>query len=149
TIVRPDAISVLLQTAERYPETGVVSPRLEWPDGTPQESCFRDLSPISEFIDAARTGPITAALKRFDVPLPVSDTLVRPQWTAFACVLVPHQLLQQIGLLDDHFFMYFEDVEFCRRTRKAGWEIIHNPQAKVIHLRDGSSRFHQKVSERK
>lgn len=60
TIVRPGAIAKLLATAESNRKAGIISPRLEWPDGTPQESCFRYLSPMSEFIGAARTGPITA-----------------------------------------------------------------------------------------
>lgn len=149
TIVRPGAIATLLQTAETWPEAGIVSPRLEWLDGTPQESCFRYLSPLSELIDAARTGPVTAALARFTVPLPVSDTIVRPDWTSFACVLVGRGLLNQIGLMDEGFFMYFEDVEFCRRARKAGWDIVHNPKARVVHLRGGSSPVKQRTLERK
>ena len=149
TIVRPGAIGILLQTAEGRPDAGIVSPRLEWPDGTPQESCFRYLSPMSEFIDAAQTGPITEALNRFNVPLPVSDTIVHPHWTSFACVLLRHKLLNKIGFMDDGFFMYFEDIEFCRRARKAGWAIVHNPKARVVHLRGGSSPVKQRALERK
>lgn len=48
TIVRPGAIQTLLVALEQYPEAGLFSPRLEWPDGTPQISCFRDHSPLSE-----------------------------------------------------------------------------------------------------
>src|SRR5580700_624507 len=75
TIVRPGAMARLLQTADGSPNAGIVSPRLEWPDAVPQVSCFRYLSPMSELIGSAQTGPITAVLKRFDVPLPVSDTI--------------------------------------------------------------------------
>lgn len=149
TIVRPEAIAIMLQTAEGHPKAGLVSPRLEWPDGTPQESCFRYLSPVSEFINAAQTGPIVSAFNRFNVPLPASDTSVHPDWTSFACVLVRHELVNEIGMMDDRFFMYFEDIEFCRRARKAGWEIVHNPKARVVHLRGGSSPVKQRALERK
>ena len=149
TIVRPEAIATLLQTAESHPEAGIVSPRLEWPDGTPQESCFRYLSPMSELIGAAHTGPITAILKRFDVPLPVSDTMVKPDWTSFACVLIRREVVNDIGLMDDGYFMYFDDVDYCRRARKAGWDILHNPKARVVHLRGGSSPVKQRTLERK
>jgi hypothetical protein len=149
TIVRPEAIAILLRTAESYPKAGLVSPRLEWPDGTPQESCFRYLSPVSEFIEAAQTGPITAFLNGFRVPSPVSDMVVHPNWTSFACVLVRHDVLGQIGPMDEGFFMYFEDVEFCRRARKAGWDIVHNPKARVVHLRGGSSPVKKNALERK
>jgi len=149
TIVRPDAIATLLATADAHPEAGLVSPRLEWRDAVPQESCFRYLSPASELVDAAQTGLITAALNRFNVPLPVSASIVRPQWTSFACVLVRHKVLDEVGLMDEGFFLYFEDVEFCRRARKAGWEIIHNPKARVVHLRGGSSPVKQRALEGK
>jgi hypothetical protein len=149
TIVRPGAIAVLLETASKYSRAGVISPRLEWPDATPQQSCFRQPSPFSELIDAARTGAVTATFARFNVPLPVSDGIVRPEWTSFACVLVRRDTLNEIGLMDDGFFMYFEDAEFCRRVRDAGWDIVHNPVARVVHLRGGSSPVKQKMLDRK
>jgi N-acetylglucosaminyl-diphospho-decaprenol L-rhamnosyltransferase len=149
TIVRPGAIAILLETAQTHRQAGIVSPRLEWPDGVPQESCFRFLSPMSEFIGAARTGPITALLRKFNFVLPLSDAIVKPDWTSFACVLVRHGMVEDIGLMDDGFFMYFEDVEYCRRARKAGWEIVHNPKARVVHLRGGSSPVKRRTLERK
>jgi len=149
TIVRPGAIAILLETADRNPGAGLVSPRLEWPDAGPQQSCFRYLTPVSEFIDAAKTGPVTALFKDYVVAMPVSETMVNPQWTSFACVLVRGDVVRQIGLMDEGFFMYFEDVEYCRRARAAGWEIIHNPKAHVVHLRGGSSPVKQRVMERK
>jgi N-acetylglucosaminyl-diphospho-decaprenol L-rhamnosyltransferase len=149
TIVRPQAIDRLLETADSHPEAGLISPRLEWADEVPQQSCFRYPSPISEFIDVARTSLITTMFKRFDVPLPVSDIVVHPDWTSFACVLVRHRVVDKIGLMDDGFFMYFEDIEFCRRARNAGWVIIHDPEARVVHLRGGSSPVKQRVIERK
>ena len=139
TIVRPGAIEQLVAIAKCYPRAGIISPRLEWPDGTPQESCFRDHTPVSELINAARTGPITNALKKYDVPMPVSSAAVRPQWTSFACVLLRRSMLEEIGLMDECFFMYYEDAALCRRARSFGWEVLHDPTAKVVHLRGGSS----------
>jgi hypothetical protein len=149
TIVRPDAIRILLQTADGNVEAGIVSPRLEWPDSVPQESCFRYLSPVSELIDAARTGVVTAALKAFDVPIPATDTMLHPQWTSFACVLVRHEVVSDIGLMDEGYFMYFDDVDYCMRARKAGWNVLYNPNARVVHLRGGSSPVKQRTLERK
>ena len=78
-------------------------------------------------------------LSRYIVALPVQTQIARPEWTSFACVLVRDEVFQQVGLLDDGYFMYFEDVEFCHRARKVGWEIVHDPAARVVHLRGGSS----------
>jgi len=139
TIVRPGAIKLLVQTLTDNPSIGIVSPRLEWPDERPQESCFRFHRPINELLRSACTGPITRLFKRYEVPISVAENLSYPEWTSFACVLIRRQVFEDIGLLDEEFFMYFEDVDFCKRAREAGWNIIHNPEAHVVHLRGGSS----------
>ncbi|MCR4303446.1 MAG: glycosyltransferase family 2 protein [Gallionella sp.] len=139
TLIRPGAIHIILDTALRYPEAGLVSPRLEWPDGAGQESCFRFPKPFSEMISASQTGLVAWLLSRYIVAMPVQTQIARPQWTSFACVLVKDEVFQQVGLMDDGYFMYFEDAEFCYRARKAGWKIVHNPEAHVVHLRGGSS----------
>jgi N-acetylglucosaminyl-diphospho-decaprenol L-rhamnosyltransferase len=139
TALRGGAIDSLMDAATRHPEAGIVSPRLEWPDGTPQESCFRDHSPIGELIGAARTRHISGLFRKSIVALPVADHEVRPEWTSFAAVLVRREALETAGMLDEGFFLYFEDCEFCYRARRAGWAIVHVPQARVVHLRGGSS----------
>lgn len=149
TLVRPGAIECLLDAARRFPDVGLFSPRLEWPDGAGQSSCFRFHSPASEFIAASQSGPVERLLKNYTVALPVQEQPMRPQWTSFACVLIRQEVFDRIGLLDDGYFMYFEDVEFCYRARKAGWEIVHWPLARVVHLRGGSSKVKENTRQRK
>lgn len=149
TIVREGAIAQLLNALETYPEAGIISPRLEWPDGTPQISCFRYHSPISELIKAAATGPVTKILSPYNVPIPVSNTPFEPQWISFACVLIRKAVIDQIGLMDEGYFMYFDDTDYCRRARDAGWKILYYPQARVVHLRGGSGTVKTEIATRK
>ena len=149
TIVRPDAIELLVKILRENPQMGMASPRLEWPDGTPQESCFKFYKPINELIRSAATGLITRLLKRYDVPLTVSSHVSYPEWTSFACVLIRRKVFEDIGLLDEDYFMYFEDVDFCKRARDAGWNIIHNPNAHVVHLRGGSSPVKSQAAQKR
>ena len=149
TIVRSGAINSLLQAMADHPEAGIISPRLEWADGTPQISCFRYRSPVSEMIESAQTGIITKRLKSYDVPIPVSDTPFQPEWTSFACVLIRREVIEQIGLMDEDYFMYFEDIAYCRKARNAGWKILHFPEARVVHLRGGSGSVKVDVALRK
>ena len=149
TIVRPGAIATLLSTLESHPEAGLVSPRLEWPDATPQISCFRYHSPLSELIDSAATGPVTSLLSRCDVPIAVSDAPMEPDWTSFACVLIRKAVIEQVGLMDEGYFMYYDDVDYCRQARDAGWDILHNPAARVVHLRGGSGSVKSDLAKRK
>ena len=149
TLVRAGAINSLLKAMQAHPDAGIVSPRLEWLDGKPQISCFRYGSPASELINAAATGPITKLLKNYDVPIPVSDYPIEPQWTSFACVLIRSEAIKQVGLMDEGYFMYFEDIDYCRRVRNAGWKILHWPEARVIHLRGGSGSVKADLAARK
>jgi GT2 family glycosyltransferase len=149
TIVRPGAIASLEKALESNPEAGLISPRLEWPDETPQISCFRYHSWMSELISTAATGPITKLFGVYDVPIPVSDTPFEPEWTSFACVLIRRKVIEQIGLMDEGYFMYFDDVDYCRQARDAGWKVLHWPEARVVHLRGGSGSVKSDMAARK
>jgi N-acetylglucosaminyl-diphospho-decaprenol L-rhamnosyltransferase len=139
TLVRPGAISELLEGASQYPQAGLIAPRLEWSDRTPQISCFRDHGPIAELIHGSQTGPLACLLRVWQVPVAVSDRPMRCDWVSFACVLIRHEVLERVGLLDEGYFMYFEDADYCRRARRAGFEVLYWPQSRVVHLRGGTS----------
>ncbi|MEB2345457.1 MAG: glycosyltransferase family 2 protein [Deltaproteobacteria bacterium] len=147
--VRPGAIAELLRAAGGRARAGIVSPRLEWPDGTAQISCFRFRSPASELIEAAGTSVVTRLLSRWDVPLPVSDAPLSPAWTSFACVLLHREVLETLGPMDDGYFMYFDDVDYCRRAWRSGFEVLHWPAARVVHLRGGTSPLKAAIAARR
>lgn len=149
TLVRKGAISLLLEAAQKDKSAGLLSPRLEWLDGTPQESCFRFHSPISELISSASTGLITRLFDKFNVPQLVSEQPDYYDWTSFACVLVKADVFKEIGLMDDGYFMYFEDIAFAYQVKKAGWKVLNIPDAHVVHLRGGSSPVKSQAKLRK
>ena len=149
TLVRSGAIRIILDTAIRFPDAGMISPRLEWLDGTGQESCFRFPSPFSELSDASDTGMIDRFFGKYIVAMPVQTQIALPEWTSFACVLIKDDVFRQVGLLDEGYFMYYEDIEFCHRARQAGWTIVHNPAAHVVHLRGGSSSVKEQTRKKK
>ena len=134
TIVRPGAVSSLLRALHEHPEAGIISPQLEWPDGIPQVNCRRYLSPVSEFLSAAATGPLARLLQRYGVSLPFSNRPCEPEWLCFASALIRREVIQQVGLLDEGYFNYFDDVDYCRRARRAGWRVLSWPEARVVHL---------------
>ncbi len=148
TLLREQAISTLLLTAKDKPTFGLISPRLEWPDSTPQISCFRFHRPISELINAAGTSIITRLFQRWDVPIPIQKTPFSPEWTSFACVLIKAEVFKSIGEMDEGYFLYYEDTDFCKLANDAGWKTWHNPTARVVHLRGGSSDVKDKQSKK-
>ncbi|WP_193162931.1 glycosyltransferase family 2 protein [Microbulbifer hainanensis] len=149
TRVRPGAIHRLLEAASKNPECGLLGPRLEFPNGEPQESFFRQHGAASELMRGAQLSLLSRVLNRYVVALTVDDHESTIEWTSFACVLIRGEVLTKIGLLDEGYFMYFEDAEFCRRAVNAGWKIMHDPRARVVHLRGGSSPVKDRLVRRK
>ncbi len=142
SIVQPGALQELYRASREHPDVGILGPRLEGEDGEVQQSAFAARTPIGEFLQAADTGPLSRLLRRFEVVLPLSQEPREVEWASFACVLLRRELIDQIGLLDDGYFMYFEDVDYSRRARKAGWKVLYWPRAVVVHLQGGSSPVH-------
>jgi N-acetylglucosaminyl-diphospho-decaprenol L-rhamnosyltransferase len=139
TIVRPGAIASLRDAMRRRPDAGIIAPRLEAPDGTPQDSAFRAPTPATELIRAARTGLVTRLLRRHDVVLPREEEPAEAEWVAFACVLIRSEVVERIGPLDEGYFMYFEDIDYCRRAREAGFKVLYWPLSRVAHIAGASS----------
>jgi GT2 family glycosyltransferase len=148
TLVRPGALSTLLESMRAQPEVGLLGPRLEGPDGAAQESCFRFHSPWSELMAAAATGPISRLLQRHEIALPAAEAPQDAPWISFACVMIRAAALREIGPLDEGYFMYFEDVDYCRRAWEKGWRVRYEPASRVVHLRGGSSPVKRAFAER-
>jgi GT2 family glycosyltransferase len=139
TIVHAGALSALTNALARDERIGLVGPRLEWPGGELQPSCFRYISPLSELLSAAKTGPLSRLLSSKEVLLerPEGDDAV--EWISFACVLIRREVFESVGLLDENYFMYYEDVDYSRRAREHGWKIAWETGARVTHLRGGTT----------
>ncbi len=149
TLVRPGAIGSMLQALHDNPKTGIVGVRLEWPNGEAQVSTFRYRTPISEFLGAAATGPLTKLFSGSETSMPVRDEPFEPEWVSFACCLIRKTVIDDIGLMDEGYFMYFEDIDTCRRAKKAGHGVLYWPNAHVVHLRGGTSSVKQNAAQRK
>lgn len=137
-VLRPGFTRAILDAAEANPKAGLIAPQIETDDGDIQVSCFRFHGLINEFIRGANIGPIAKLLARHVVALnpPVDPSQI--EWASFACILLRANMIDQIGLMDDGYFLYFEDSDYCLRARRAGWPIHHAPQAVAVHFRGGS-----------
>jgi GT2 family glycosyltransferase len=152
TVVRRGACGALVRFLENNPKTGITGSRLEDPDGTPQVSAFRDHSIISEFLSGLRLGVVSKILQRWLVAqTPVPEIPMQTDWISGASMMIRKEVFEDVGLLDEKFFMYFEEVDFCIRAREKGWECWHVPESRVIHLvgaASGISDNRKKASRR-
>jgi N-acetylglucosaminyl-diphospho-decaprenol L-rhamnosyltransferase len=139
TYPRPGAVEELLRAAERSPGYGMLGPRLEDEDGTVQVSAFRFHTPLAELDQAIAVAPLSRMLRKHTVSVAPSDSSEPAEWLSFACILIRREVLEAVGYMDDGYFMYFEDDDFCRMAAQHGYSCLRWPAARVVHLRGKSS----------
>ena len=149
TIVCDGAIVTIMNTLVEHPEIHMLGPRLQWPDGQHQISTFRYRTPITEMLYASRLGILGRAFPNHVVARSLDEWTKGLDWASFACIAIRREVIDQIGLLDESYFMYFEDMAYCRKATMAGFCIAYQPEAQVIHLRGGSSPVKEATRQKK
>jgi N-acetylglucosaminyl-diphospho-decaprenol L-rhamnosyltransferase len=134
TIVRPGAFKALVDFMDAHPQAGIAGSRLENPDGSPQHSAFRFQSIASEFDRGLRLGLVSWLLRPWNVCLPIPDRPTQAPWVSGASLMIRADLLQNLGLLDEGYFTYFDDIDLCLNARRAGWPTWYVPESRVVHL---------------
>jgi GT2 family glycosyltransferase/glycosyltransferase involved in cell wall biosynthesis len=137
----PGALEALLEAAIAHPRAGLVVPRLEQPDGTLEHSCF----PFPSLRVAALTAVggyrwlAPGLSERWCLPGAFDHRQARPvPWAVGAAWLWRREAVDDVGGLDERFFMYAEDIDWCRRARARGWEVRLEPAAVVRHVGNAS-----------
>ncbi len=149
TVVHRGALSTLVGAALALPRAGIVGSALEEPDGTPQASAFRFLSVLGDFENAVRLGVVTRLLARSTIVLPRPASRSKVDWVSGACMLVRRKLFDEIGLLDEGFFLFCEETDFCLRAARHGWETWFEPRSRVVHLAGQSTGFNPSAPGRR
>jgi N-acetylglucosaminyl-diphospho-decaprenol L-rhamnosyltransferase len=139
TLVHSGALDALLSFLQTHPRAGAAGARLLNSDGTLQPACHPMLTPGREFW---RLSFLDSILPRATYPMTRWDTATprRVEVIKGACLLVRRAALDQVGVLDDSYFMYTEEVDLCYRLAEAGWELWYVPAAVVTHFGEASSR---------
>lgn len=139
TLVPPGALDTLMAALERTPGAGIAGPRLVDGDGQPELSFGRMISPLNEWRQKRRT------------PDWIARETAREQfvdWVSGACLLARRLDAEAAGLLDERFFLYTEDVDFCHAVRRLGRKVLFTPSAEVTHLRGRSRASLPEASQR-
>lgn len=142
TRVVHDALTVLLDYAETHPELGVVGPQLRYGDGSLQPSRRRFPTLMTALMESTlfhQWWPRNPWAQRYIMADTPDDLAQEVDWVVGACMLVRREAFEQVGLLDESFFMYSEELDWCRRIAAAGWRVAYLPQAVVLHYEGQSS----------
>lgn len=136
----PNTLQGLISFLEAHPNASAAGGDLRLEDGTPQTSAFRFPGVLSEFETYAKIGLITRALHRHRVSIPGPvDRPLQVDWICGASMMIRTRDLMQAGLFDERFFLYFEEVELCKRLSSKGRPIHYVPGLEVIHISGAST----------
>ena len=139
TVVLADALQVLVDFLDAHPEAGAAGSRVLNPDGSLQTSCYVTPTLGREFVrlfHLERIFPESSyRMERWDTGVSRRVEIIQGD-----CLLLRKAALDQVGLLDEEFFIYSEDVDLCHRLQQASWKLYWVPQAQVIHYGGQSTR---------
>jgi hypothetical protein len=133
------SLARLVAFLDSHPEWGLAGSHIHGTDGTSQVAAFRFPSLLSEFESSAGVGLLTKLLRKYVVSLPVPQTDCEVDWISGTSMLIRRSTFEQAGLFDEGFFLYFEEVDFCRSARKAGLRSCFVADAPITHLGGAST----------
>ncbi|WP_225938200.1 glycosyltransferase family 2 protein [Leptothermofonsia sichuanensis] len=134
TEVRPHALKTLVTFMEDHPDVGIAGSGIEAGDGTPWRFAFRFPSILSELDDGLRLGIVSRLLARWVVTQAMTDQPQPVDWLPGASMMIRRQVFDTIGLMDEGYFLYYEETDFCLQAKRAGWSCWYVPQSRIMHI---------------
>ncbi len=142
TEIEGDALAEMMRYLDEHPRVGGLGPALRYPDGALQSSRRRFPTLATAFCESTllhQWFPNNRVARRYHLADRPADVAQPVDWLVGAALMIRREAWQQVGPLDEGFFMYFEELDWCRRCRAAGWEIHYLPSAGIIHYEGKSS----------
>lgn len=143
TVVLDNAIAKTVAFADANPEGAVIGCRILYPDKTLQTSCFMFPSLLNLLLSATYMYKLFPASKLFgreNMTWWARDDAREVDVVTGCFMLVRREALEQVGVMDEQFFMYGEETDWCYRFKKAGWKCLFSPSGSIIHIHGASSK---------
>ncbi|HOX86831.1 MAG TPA: glycosyltransferase [bacterium] len=144
TIIQEDTFSVLLDFVATHPDAGAVGCKILNPDGTLQLACRRSFPTpwvaFSKIVGLAKLFPKSRLFGRYNLTYLDPDQAAPVDALSGSFMLVRRETIDKVGCLDESFFMYGEDLDWCYRIQQAGWQNYYCPQTQIIHFKGESSK---------
>lgn len=138
TIVHPGAFDRLVEFLQAHPQVGICGPKVLNSDGSLQMPCRRGESRpwavFSYFLGLSRLFPHSKLFGGYLLNYLPEDEIHAVDGVSGSCMLIRAEVIKRIGYLDERFFAYQEDADFCFRARQAGWEVYYVPTAQITHF---------------
>lgn len=145
--VNKHTFNTLYTWMNENPDIGIASPKVLNGDGTLQMQCRRSFARpwdvLSYFLGLHRLFPKSKKFGGYLMTYLPENEISDVEAVSGSCMFIRRDVIMQIGLLDERYFAYQEDADFCFRAKNAGWRIVYNPNAEIIHYGGlGGSRNH-------
>ncbi|MBT6618972.1 MAG: glycosyltransferase, partial [Gemmatimonadetes bacterium] len=144
TIVRRDTLSAMVDFLDAHPEAGACGCKILDPDGTLQLDSRRGFpTPLAAFCKMSglsRLFPDHPVISHYHMTYLDPERTEEVEVISGSCMMVRKTAMDQVGLLDEDYFMYGEDIDWCYRIHQAGWKIYYVPTTEIIHFRGESGR---------
>jgi GT2 family glycosyltransferase len=137
-----DALATMVDYMDGHPEVGALGPQLRYPDGSLQPSRRRFPTMATALVESTvvqEWWADNAILRRYYMADTPDNEVQAVDWLVGACLLVRRKAWEEVGGLDERYFMYSEELDWCRRIKDAGWGVVYLPTATVIHHEGKSS----------
>jgi GT2 family glycosyltransferase len=136
TVIPKGSLTALVRFADAHPEAGLIGPRVLNPDGSLQMSCRRFPTigaGLFRNTPLGRLFPKNRYTREYLMSDFSHDEVREVDWLSGCALLARREMIEQIGLLDESFFMYCEDVDWAYRAHQAGWKVLYFPGATIVH----------------
>jgi len=149
TELPPNALYEMVQFMDSRPEIGVAGPKLVLEDGSLDLACRRSFpTPVISlyrFSGLSKLFPRNPRFGRYNMTFADPDQEIEVDSVVGAYMQVRREAIEKVGLLDESFFMYGEDLDWAYRIKKAGWKVFYHPQVVVKHVKRAASRQSKKA----
>ncbi len=144
TEIPNDTFSTLIEFLDSRTDVGVVGPRLVLSDGSLDLACRRAFpTPIISayrMVGLSRMFPKSPRFGRYNMTYLAEDERAEVDSVVGAFMLVRTDAIDEVGLLDERFWMYGEDLDWAKRIKDKGWKVVYNPEVTILHIKRASSR---------
>jgi len=137
--VEPGAALELVRFLQAHPRAGLVTGRSYGTEGQDQTVAYRHFTPLNEFLGQFQLGLLERLLASSLLVIPTGDKPLKAVWLSGSSLMIRREVFDDVGLMDEGYFLYFDETDFCLAAGRAGWELWYVPASRVMHIEGAST----------
>lgn len=132
--IEPGAALELIRFMKEHPKAGMATGTSLNREGEIQSSAYRHFTPLNEFLGTLQLGFLERLFSSSMLVIPLNNEPQQAVWLSGASLMIRREVIDDVGLMDEGYFLYFEETDWCLRAGRAGWELWYVPTSRILHL---------------